>query len=155
MKFPAKEGDIIYSKNNVCIHPPDATNPNGNSHVPGYLTIHCQRDDVNFSSQLLESNLFINPYWTLFEPLLNPCWALIEPFLSPYESSSLNFLLQHSYSTRICCKLPKFLLGYREPLSMFLLTSWAWITSVRLTEVVWIQYNYIGSVKTTQRRHYL
>lgn len=45
VKFPGKEGDIIYSKNNVCVHP--AVNDAEPSHVPGYLTLHCQKDEVH------------------------------------------------------------------------------------------------------------
>uniref|UniRef100_A0A915KQR6 Uncharacterized protein n=1 Tax=Romanomermis culicivorax TaxID=13658 RepID=A0A915KQR6_ROMCU len=44
IKFPGKEGDIIYSKNNVCLHPNVVDGEP--THVPGYLTLHCQKDEV-------------------------------------------------------------------------------------------------------------
>lgn len=46
VKFPGKEGDIIYSKNNVCVHPA-VVNDVEPAHVPGYLTLHCQKDEVS------------------------------------------------------------------------------------------------------------
>jgi len=44
LKFPGKEGDIIYSKNNVCVHP--SVVDGEPVHVPGYMTLHCQKDEV-------------------------------------------------------------------------------------------------------------
>uniref|UniRef100_A0A914WIR9 Rab-GAP TBC domain-containing protein n=1 Tax=Plectus sambesii TaxID=2011161 RepID=A0A914WIR9_9BILA len=46
VSFLGKDGDIVYSKNNVCVHPPKKTDTvDGLLHSPGYLTIHCQHDD--------------------------------------------------------------------------------------------------------------
>lgn len=36
-----KDGDIVFSKNNVCVHPPSTSNDDI-EHLPGYLSIHCQ-----------------------------------------------------------------------------------------------------------------
>lgn len=46
LKFPGKDGDIIYSKNNVCVHPNCVDGEP--VHVPGYMTLHCQQDEVIF-----------------------------------------------------------------------------------------------------------
>lgn len=43
-KFPGRDGDVIYSKNNVCVHP--AGSGTQQRHVPGYLSLHCQKDEV-------------------------------------------------------------------------------------------------------------
>uniref|UniRef100_F1KVQ5 TBC1 domain family member 16 n=1 Tax=Ascaris suum TaxID=6253 RepID=F1KVQ5_ASCSU len=45
--FLGKDGDVVYSKNNVCVH--DSTSREDAEdtvlHTPGYLTIHCQNDE--------------------------------------------------------------------------------------------------------------
>ena len=41
------DGEIIYCKNNVCVHPP-ASLANGNEHNPGYLTVRAQKDEVTY-----------------------------------------------------------------------------------------------------------
>ncbi|WKY14334.1 hypothetical protein Q1695_000127 [Nippostrongylus brasiliensis] len=41
-----KDGDIIFSKNNVCVHDLGSSDEVDNIiHTPGYLTVHCQYDD--------------------------------------------------------------------------------------------------------------
>jgi hypothetical protein len=42
------DGDIIYCKNNVCVHPP-ASLSHDCGHVPGYLTVRSQKDEVIIS----------------------------------------------------------------------------------------------------------
>uniref|UniRef100_A0A0N5C9Q2 Rab-GAP TBC domain-containing protein n=1 Tax=Strongyloides papillosus TaxID=174720 RepID=A0A0N5C9Q2_STREA len=51
--FLGKDGEIIFSKNNVCVH--EAINEDDNNfdcvddniiHIPGYLTVHCAHDEV-------------------------------------------------------------------------------------------------------------
>ncbi|MFH4981577.1 hypothetical protein AB6A40_008286 [Gnathostoma spinigerum] len=48
--FIGKDGDIVYSKNNVCIHDTCSTETSVHGccfrHIPGYLTIHCQNDET-------------------------------------------------------------------------------------------------------------
>uniref|UniRef100_H3BEN3 TBC1 domain family member 16 n=1 Tax=Latimeria chalumnae TaxID=7897 RepID=H3BEN3_LATCH len=39
------DGEIIYSKNNVCVHPPEVLQGLG-EHYPGYLCIHMEKDEV-------------------------------------------------------------------------------------------------------------
>ncbi|KAH7699823.1 Protein TBC-16, partial [Aphelenchoides avenae] len=45
--FLGKDGDIVYSKNNVCVHETREIPGNDDdvSHIPGYLTIHCLHDE--------------------------------------------------------------------------------------------------------------
>uniref|UniRef100_A0A0K0EM70 Rab-GAP TBC domain-containing protein n=1 Tax=Strongyloides stercoralis TaxID=6248 RepID=A0A0K0EM70_STRER len=51
--FLGKDGEIIFSKNNVCVHEPinddennyDCVEDNIN-HIPGYLTVHCATDEI-------------------------------------------------------------------------------------------------------------
>lgn len=61
--FLGKDGDIVYSKNNVCVHETKEIpvrhpylslilgnnslqgNDDDVSHIPGYLTIHCLHDE--------------------------------------------------------------------------------------------------------------
>ena len=46
-KPPPLDGEIIYCKNNVCVHPPANLNKSANDHFPGYLNIRSQEDEVN------------------------------------------------------------------------------------------------------------
>ncbi|VDO32885.1 unnamed protein product [Onchocerca flexuosa] len=45
-----RDGDIVYSKNNVCIHDVCKNNQKDTDdsiqHIPGYLTLQCQSDDI-------------------------------------------------------------------------------------------------------------
>jgi len=43
---PALDGEIIYCKNNVCVHPPANLNKSAADHFPGYLNIRSQDDEV-------------------------------------------------------------------------------------------------------------
>ncbi|KAL3110068.1 hypothetical protein niasHT_015671 [Heterodera trifolii] len=44
--FLGKNGEVIFSKNNVCVHESGAESANGGPvHSPGYLTIQCSEDD--------------------------------------------------------------------------------------------------------------
>ncbi|PAV75583.1 hypothetical protein WR25_12592 isoform D [Diploscapter pachys] len=43
--FLGKDGDIVFSKNNVCIHEASSAQDEDEMHTPGYLTIHCQQDE--------------------------------------------------------------------------------------------------------------
>ena len=47
-KPPPLDGEIIYCKNNVCVHPPARLSQYGD-HFPGYLNIRSQDDEVIFS----------------------------------------------------------------------------------------------------------
>ncbi|XP_035695303.1 TBC1 domain family member 16-like [Branchiostoma floridae] len=49
---PPLDGEIIYCKNNVCVHPPGPLNVN-TIHHPGYLTIRAQDDEVLGSTLIL------------------------------------------------------------------------------------------------------
>ena len=40
------DGEIIYCKNNVCVHPPSSLNKSTSDHFPGYLNIRSQDDEV-------------------------------------------------------------------------------------------------------------
>ncbi|KAK5984672.1 hypothetical protein GCK32_016683 [Trichostrongylus colubriformis] len=41
-----KDGDIVFSKNNVCVHDLGSSDEVDNIiHTPGYLTVHCQSDE--------------------------------------------------------------------------------------------------------------
>jgi len=42
---PPFDGEIIYCKNNVCVHPP-ANYKSSSDHFPGYLNIRSQDDEV-------------------------------------------------------------------------------------------------------------
>lgn len=44
---PPLDGEIIYCKNNVCVHPPASLCPDV-EHYPGYLNIRSQDDEVGF-----------------------------------------------------------------------------------------------------------
>ncbi|KAL3981612.1 Rab-GTPase-TBC domain family protein [Acanthocheilonema viteae] len=48
--FIGQDGDIVYSQNNVCIHDVRKNNEKDTDdsihHIPGYLTLQCQSDDV-------------------------------------------------------------------------------------------------------------
>lgn len=60
MGFLGKDGDIVYSKNNVCVHPPKkADTADGLLHSPGYLTIHCQHDDQLGVTLILQVLAFV------------------------------------------------------------------------------------------------
>ena len=48
LRPPPLDGEIVYCKNNVCVHPPANLNKNGD-HYPGYLNIRSQDDEVNTS----------------------------------------------------------------------------------------------------------
>ncbi|EYC34590.1 hypothetical protein Y032_0001g483 [Ancylostoma ceylanicum] len=61
-----KDGDIVFSKNNVCVHDVGAEDEIDNIiHTPGYLTIHCQQDDQIGTTLILQwlpnSTLHKNP----------------------------------------------------------------------------------------------
>ena len=43
---PPIDGEIIYCKNNVCVHPPSSLNKSTSDHFPGYLNIRSQDDEV-------------------------------------------------------------------------------------------------------------
>ena len=43
---PPLDGEIIYCKNNVCVHPPANLNRTTTDHFPGYLNIRSQDDEV-------------------------------------------------------------------------------------------------------------
>ena len=51
-KAPPLDGEIIYCKNNVCVHPPSSLSTNV-EHYPGYLTIRAQGNGNVQSSLLL------------------------------------------------------------------------------------------------------
>ncbi|KIH67964.1 hypothetical protein ANCDUO_01706 [Ancylostoma duodenale] len=67
-----KDGDIVFSKNNVCVHDVGAEDEIDNIiHTPGYLTIHCQQDEQIGTTLVLQwlpnSTLHKNPSrYTLF-----------------------------------------------------------------------------------------
>ncbi|CAI2357165.1 unnamed protein product [Caenorhabditis sp. 36 PRJEB53466] len=44
--FLGRDGDVVYSKNNVCVHETDAKAGEDEAHTPGYLTVHCQCDET-------------------------------------------------------------------------------------------------------------
>uniref|UniRef100_A0A1I8ERJ6 Rab-GAP TBC domain-containing protein n=1 Tax=Wuchereria bancrofti TaxID=6293 RepID=A0A1I8ERJ6_WUCBA len=48
--FIGQDGDIVYSKNNVCIHDVSKNDHKDTDdsiqHIPGYLTLQCQNDDI-------------------------------------------------------------------------------------------------------------
>jgi len=43
---PPLDGEIIYCKNNVCVHPPANLQKKTTDHFPGYLNIRSQDDEV-------------------------------------------------------------------------------------------------------------
>uniref|UniRef100_A0A224Z6B0 RabGAP domain-containing protein n=1 Tax=Rhipicephalus zambeziensis TaxID=60191 RepID=A0A224Z6B0_9ACAR len=45
LKPPAADGEVVFCKNNVCVHPP-VSSKNGVTHHPGYLTIKVHHDEV-------------------------------------------------------------------------------------------------------------
>lgn len=59
LKPPPLDGEIIYSKNNVCVHPPAPLSLDVEHH-PGYLTIRSQNDSVSYCLFFRVQNL-INP----------------------------------------------------------------------------------------------
>lgn len=56
----AEEGEVIYCKNNVCVHPPVPIRTEAEHH-PGYLAIRSQQDDV---SSLLFVSVLISLLFT-------------------------------------------------------------------------------------------
>uniref|UniRef100_A0A1I7ZV93 Rab-GAP TBC domain-containing protein n=1 Tax=Steinernema glaseri TaxID=37863 RepID=A0A1I7ZV93_9BILA len=56
--FFGKDGEIVYSKNNVCIHDlrPSELQDDGedSSHTPGYMTIHCLNDEQSGITLVLQ-----------------------------------------------------------------------------------------------------
>src|SRR6218665_2231441 len=52
---PPLDGEIIYCKNNVCVHPPANLN-RATEHHPGYLNIRSQDDEVVYGSSMVLSN---------------------------------------------------------------------------------------------------
>uniref|UniRef100_A0A8R1E2Z2 Rab-GAP TBC domain-containing protein n=1 Tax=Caenorhabditis japonica TaxID=281687 RepID=A0A8R1E2Z2_CAEJA len=44
--FLGRDGDVVYSKNNVCVHETDINAGEDEAHCPGYLTVHCQCDET-------------------------------------------------------------------------------------------------------------
>ncbi|CAI5454458.1 unnamed protein product [Caenorhabditis angaria] len=44
--FLGRDGDVVYSKNNVCVHESSANLGEDEAHCPGYLTVHCQCDET-------------------------------------------------------------------------------------------------------------
>ncbi|KAI6188690.1 TBC1 domain family member 16 [Aphelenchoides besseyi] len=57
--FLGKDGEIVYSKNNVCVHETSDTSvgeldEDNVVHTPGYLTIHCVNDDAIGVSLVLQ-----------------------------------------------------------------------------------------------------
>ncbi|XP_003369775.1 TBC1 domain family member 16 [Trichinella spiralis] len=51
-KFFAKDGDLIYTKNNVCVHTVTATNKV--EHCPGYFTLSSQKNEVSGFTLILQ-----------------------------------------------------------------------------------------------------
>ncbi|NWY67373.1 TBC16 protein, partial [Erithacus rubecula] len=49
---PVLDGDIIYSKNNVCVHPPELLQGVGEHH-PGYLCLYTEKDELLGSTLIL------------------------------------------------------------------------------------------------------
>lgn len=60
---PPLDGEIIFCKNNVCVHPPAALT-NELEHYPGYLNIRSQDDKVCELSMLLCDCGHIYPFLT-------------------------------------------------------------------------------------------
>ncbi|KAK0397483.1 hypothetical protein QR680_002142 [Steinernema hermaphroditum] len=55
--FFGKDGEIVYSKNNVCIHdlrPSESPDESDDSHTPGYMTIHCLNDEQSGITLVLQ-----------------------------------------------------------------------------------------------------
>ncbi len=48
---PPMDGEIIYCKNNVCVHPPASLRTESRHH-PGYLNIRSQDDEVNILANM-------------------------------------------------------------------------------------------------------
>jgi len=48
MRAPPLDGEIVYCKNNVCVHPPANLSKSASDHFPGYLNIRSQDDEVCF-----------------------------------------------------------------------------------------------------------
>jgi len=46
LRPPPLDGEIVYCKNNVCVHPPSNLNKSTSDHFPGYLNIRSQDDEV-------------------------------------------------------------------------------------------------------------
>ncbi|CAM1303479.1 TBC1D16 (predicted) [Pycnogonum litorale] len=51
LHVPPNQGEVIYCKNNVCVHPP-SSQPEIN-HYPGYLTVKGHNDEIHGSSTLI------------------------------------------------------------------------------------------------------
>ncbi|VDP52916.1 unnamed protein product [Soboliphyme baturini] len=86
-KFPGKDGDMIYSKNNICVHPP-SSGGDMIQHVPGYLTIHCQ--------QVQNAGITLTLQWLPNESLeKNP--ARINT-MSPRSSPNIQYVALQSHA---------------------------------------------------------
>jgi hypothetical protein len=53
LRPPPLDGEIIYCKNNVCVHPPANLNKSSSDHYPGYLNIRSQDDEVGVDGKAL------------------------------------------------------------------------------------------------------
>ena len=53
-KAPVLDGEIVYCKNNVCIHSSGSTEP-----IPGYLSLHCSVPQV-FAVILLPASISVS-----------------------------------------------------------------------------------------------
>ena len=60
LRPPPLDGEIIYCKNNVCVHPPAALRCEGD-HFPGYLNIRSQDDEVIMTITISRNLSFIIP----------------------------------------------------------------------------------------------
>ena len=57
VKPPPLDGEIIFCKNNVCVHPP-AKLSSETQHYPGYLNIRSQDDKVSYCENFLQEYRF-------------------------------------------------------------------------------------------------
>ncbi|XP_074648620.1 TBC1 domain family member 16-like [Tubulanus polymorphus] len=76
-KQPPIDGEIIYCKNNVCVHPPSSMSTDSDvEHHPGYLTIRAQDDELLGSTLILtwipNSTLKRNPLSIENSPMNSP-----------------------------------------------------------------------------------
>uniref|UniRef100_A0AC35U4G2 Rab-GAP TBC domain-containing protein n=1 Tax=Rhabditophanes sp. KR3021 TaxID=114890 RepID=A0AC35U4G2_9BILA len=55
--FMGKDGEIVFSKNNVCVHEVGVVGEESEDniiHIPGYLTVHCANDDATGITLVLQ-----------------------------------------------------------------------------------------------------
>ena len=145
-KAPALDGEIIYCKNNVCVHPPAGMNKS-TTHHPGYLNVRSQDDEVRrmgviifgLPFQSIGGDQILGPsMYCIGRPYLSRCvvfhasWVKLRRLRRPRQSLfkkrsfyalctiSMHFALSRWYNLQSCLTLS----GHRSECSLFILLTY-------------------------------